>query len=111
MCPVDPRSEFLQSRKDGANYKYILDSSMYDYTHRSKGYTYNNCNIEGVVGIPLFMIKNPKYLQQSYYILSFRIVVGISFLTVFLIINSGIPTTPKINITVVLGIRLTTVMP
>ena len=37
------------------------------------------------------------------------IVVGISFFTGFLIINSGVHTTPKINITVVVDIPFTTV--
>ena len=36
------------------------------------------------------------------------IVVGIPFLLIFLIINTGIPTTHQINITVVVGILFTT---
>ena len=38
-----------------------------------------------------------------------RYVVGILFLLIFLIINSGIPTTHQINITVVVGIFFTMV--
>ena len=38
------------------------------------------------------------------------IVVGITFLLMFVIIKSGIPTTHQINITVVVGITFTTVI-
>ena len=70
--------------------------------------------IKCVVGFPLLMIKNPlktEYQQQSSFqsmhifgVFLSMIVVGILFLTGFLIINSGIPTTHVTNITVVIGI-------
>ena len=57
-----------------------------------------------VVGIPRFMIKKP--IKNRMPSMGSMIVVDIPYLTGFLIINSGIPTTHVFNITVVVGILL-----
>ena len=63
--------------------------------------------IKCVVGILLFIISKAEYQQQLYNAKYWQF--DCCWYSNFLIINSGIPTTQVINITVVVGIWFTTV--
>ena len=89
--------------------------------HHSKRYTYNNCYI----GLHVFWVFNCLWLKKPvkngipttnilyvyapicFILKVLKTVVDIPFLTCFLKLNSGIPTT-HVDITVVVGIPFTT---